>query len=207
MSDAPATRLSLLVRLCDARDDGAWAQFVEIYAPLVYGYARKHGLQDADAADLTQDVLQAVSGAHSPARLRSAPRLVSRLAVHRGAEQAAQLPRRPEASRTRQRRQRRPALAQRIAGPRGRPNGLVGCRSTSSVSSPGPPSRCAAASPNRPGRRSGKPRSRARQGRRRRGELRHERGRRLPRQGPGDGAVEGTHPRDTRRIRVAGREP
>jgi RNA polymerase sigma-70 factor (ECF subfamily) len=35
---------------------------VEIYAPLVYGYARKHGLQDADAADLTQDVLQAVSG-------------------------------------------------------------------------------------------------------------------------------------------------
>lgn len=63
MSDAPATRLSLLVRLCDARDDEAWSQFVEIYAPLVYGYARKHGLQDADAADLTQDVLQAVSGA------------------------------------------------------------------------------------------------------------------------------------------------
>jgi RNA polymerase sigma-70 factor (ECF subfamily) len=62
MSDAPATRLSLLVRLRDARDDGAWSQFVEIYAPLVYGFARKHGLQDADAADLTQDVLQAVSG-------------------------------------------------------------------------------------------------------------------------------------------------
>jgi RNA polymerase sigma-70 factor (ECF subfamily) len=62
MSDAPATRLSLLVRLCDARDDGAWSQFVEIYAPLVFSFARKHGLQDADAADLTQDVLQAVSG-------------------------------------------------------------------------------------------------------------------------------------------------
>ena len=62
MSDAPATRLSLLVRLCDARDDAAWSQFVEIYAPLVYGFAHKHGLQDADAADLTQDVLQAVSG-------------------------------------------------------------------------------------------------------------------------------------------------
>ena len=62
MSDSPATRLSLLVRLCDARDDGAWSQFVEIYAPLVYGFARRHGLQDADAADLTQDVLQAVSG-------------------------------------------------------------------------------------------------------------------------------------------------
>ena len=62
MSDAPATRLSLLVRLRDARDDGAWSQFVELYAPLVFGFARKHGLQDADAADLTQVVLQAVSG-------------------------------------------------------------------------------------------------------------------------------------------------
>ena len=62
MSDAQATRLSLLVRLRDARDNGAWAQFVELYAPLVYGFARKHGLQDADAADITQDVLQAVSG-------------------------------------------------------------------------------------------------------------------------------------------------
>jgi RNA polymerase sigma factor (sigma-70 family) len=62
MSDALATRLSLLVRLRDARDDGAWSQFVELYAPLVFGFARKHGLQDADAADLTQDVLQAVSG-------------------------------------------------------------------------------------------------------------------------------------------------
>jgi RNA polymerase sigma-70 factor (ECF subfamily) len=62
MRDAPATRLSLLVRLRDARDDRAWSQFVELYAPLVFGFARKHGLQDADAADLTQDVLQAVSG-------------------------------------------------------------------------------------------------------------------------------------------------
>jgi RNA polymerase sigma-70 factor (ECF subfamily) len=62
MSDVPATRLSLLVRLRDARDDGAWSQFVELYAPLVFGFARKQGLQDADAADLTQDVLQAVSG-------------------------------------------------------------------------------------------------------------------------------------------------
>ena len=62
MSDAPSTRLSLLVRLRDARDDSAWSQFVEVYAPLVYGFARKHGLQDADAADLTQEVLQAVSG-------------------------------------------------------------------------------------------------------------------------------------------------
>ncbi len=63
MSDSPATRPSLLVRIRDARDDAAWSQFVEIYAPLVYGFARRHGLQDADAADLTQDVLRAVSRA------------------------------------------------------------------------------------------------------------------------------------------------
>src|SRR5262249_31782444 len=31
--------------------------------PVVYGYARKQGLQDADAADLAQEVLGAVAGA------------------------------------------------------------------------------------------------------------------------------------------------
>jgi RNA polymerase sigma-70 factor (ECF subfamily) len=63
MRESPVTRPSLLVRLGDPRDNQAWEQFVEIYAPLVYGFARKHGLQDADAADLTQDVLRAVAGA------------------------------------------------------------------------------------------------------------------------------------------------
>jgi RNA polymerase sigma-70 factor (ECF subfamily) len=63
MPEIPATRASLLVRLRDARDEDAWTQFVELYAPVVYGYARKHRLQDADAADLCQDVLRAVAGA------------------------------------------------------------------------------------------------------------------------------------------------
>jgi len=63
MADSPLTRASLLVRLRDARDGAAWSQFVTLYAPLIYGHARKHGLQDADAADLTQDVLRAVAGA------------------------------------------------------------------------------------------------------------------------------------------------
>jgi RNA polymerase sigma factor (sigma-70 family) len=61
MTDSPTTRVSLLVRLRDLGDRQAWAQFVDLYAPLVYGFARKHGLQDADAADLTQGVLRAVS--------------------------------------------------------------------------------------------------------------------------------------------------
>ncbi len=63
MSESPATRLSLLVRIRNVNDEEAWAQFVEIYGPVVYRLARKHGLQDADAADVTQDVLRAVLGA------------------------------------------------------------------------------------------------------------------------------------------------
>lgn len=58
MGESPTTRLSLLVRLRDVGDDGAWSDFVRLYAPLVYGLARRHGLQDADAADLTQEVLR-----------------------------------------------------------------------------------------------------------------------------------------------------
>ena len=82
MADIPPTRPSLLLRLRDPRDEAAWRQFVDLYAPLVYGYARKQGLQDADAADLSQEVLCAVAGAVG--RLEYDPRAggVSQLAVH-----------------------------------------------------------------------------------------------------------------------------
>jgi RNA polymerase sigma-70 factor (ECF subfamily) len=63
MAQSDVTRPSLLVRIRDAHDREAWDQFVEIYAPLVYQMARRRGLQDADAADLTQDVLRSISGA------------------------------------------------------------------------------------------------------------------------------------------------
>jgi RNA polymerase sigma-70 factor (ECF subfamily) len=61
MSTSPPTRPSLLVRIRDPRDTIAWSDFVEIYAPLVHSYVRTRGLQDADAADVTQEVLQAVA--------------------------------------------------------------------------------------------------------------------------------------------------
>ncbi|HEY7423473.1 MAG TPA: sigma-70 family RNA polymerase sigma factor [Gemmataceae bacterium] len=61
MPDAPDTRPSLLLRLRDWQDQEAWARFVEVYAPLIYGYLRKRGLQDADAADLTQTCLRQVA--------------------------------------------------------------------------------------------------------------------------------------------------
>ena len=60
MSALPVTRASLLVRIQDPSDAQAWRQFFDLYAPVVYGFARKRGLQDADAADLMQDVLRSV---------------------------------------------------------------------------------------------------------------------------------------------------
>lgn len=63
MAEPPQTRASLLVRLRDGADAEAWRQFVDLYAPLIYGQSRKRGLQDADAADVTQEVFRAVAGA------------------------------------------------------------------------------------------------------------------------------------------------
>src|SRR5205823_3239375 len=63
MDELPATRASLLVRIRDGQDAEAWRQFVRVYAPVVYGFARKRGLQDADAADLMQEVLRSVAAA------------------------------------------------------------------------------------------------------------------------------------------------
>lgn len=61
MSETPGTRASLLVRLRDPEDAASWNLFVDLYAPLIYGFFRRQGLQDADAADLTQEVLARVS--------------------------------------------------------------------------------------------------------------------------------------------------
>ncbi len=61
MSQVPTTRTSLLFRLRDAADQQAWEQFVEIYTPLIHGFCCHRGLQDADAADVTQEVMRAVA--------------------------------------------------------------------------------------------------------------------------------------------------
>src|SRR4051812_13787806 len=89
MPDTPGTRASLLVLLRDPGDGIAWNRFVDLYAPLIYGF-RRHGLQDADAADLSQDVL-ARCWRNSPAGLRPGAWHVSRLAVHGRAQPVADL--------------------------------------------------------------------------------------------------------------------
>ena len=63
MQPSPETRASLLVRIRDGGDREAWQRFVDLYGPLIYGLGRKHGLQDADSADLAQEVLQLVAAA------------------------------------------------------------------------------------------------------------------------------------------------
>lgn len=61
VDDSPLTRASLLVQLRDGANHAAWNEFMQLYGPVVYGFARKRGLQDADAADLMQDVMRSVS--------------------------------------------------------------------------------------------------------------------------------------------------
>ena len=61
MAEAPLTRVTLLTRLRDGQDAGAWREFFDLYGPVVYRFARNRGLQDADAADLMQDVLRSVA--------------------------------------------------------------------------------------------------------------------------------------------------
>src|SRR5262245_19469976 len=62
-NEAPITRASLLIQIRDGTNHAAWQEFVDLYGPVIYGFARKRGLQDADAADLMQDVLRSVSAA------------------------------------------------------------------------------------------------------------------------------------------------
>lgn len=63
MPETPETRHSLLLRLRDPQDHLAWTEFLAIYEPLIYRLATRNGFQDADARELTQEVLLAVSGA------------------------------------------------------------------------------------------------------------------------------------------------
>ena len=51
------TPVSLLERLRTSTDEEAWRRFADLYTSLLLAWARRLGLQPADAADLVQDVL------------------------------------------------------------------------------------------------------------------------------------------------------
>lgn len=63
MNPWPETRDTLLARLQNPSDREAWEEFVAIYEPLVFRFACRRGLQDADARDTTQRVLWTVARA------------------------------------------------------------------------------------------------------------------------------------------------
>lgn len=57
------TRATLLLRLRDASDHDAWSDFLRDYGPMLYRFVRSRGLQDADAADIVQEVFSRVRSA------------------------------------------------------------------------------------------------------------------------------------------------
>ena len=68
MTPTPTSQASLLFRLRDSQDLEAWVEFVEIYEPVIYRQLpvasrqlQKCGLLDADARELMQEFLIAVS--------------------------------------------------------------------------------------------------------------------------------------------------
>lgn len=57
-TDAPSTSLSLIDALkADSAPQVAWPRFVETYGPHILDWCRSYRLQDADARDVTQEVL------------------------------------------------------------------------------------------------------------------------------------------------------
>jgi hypothetical protein len=55
------TRATLLGRMKNLDDQASWQEFFEIYWRLIYGFARKAGLNDAEAQDVVQETMVAVS--------------------------------------------------------------------------------------------------------------------------------------------------
>jgi RNA polymerase sigma-70 factor (ECF subfamily) len=49
--------------LRDRTDDAAWQQFLDLYGQTIFQFVRSRGLQDADAADLVQEVFRRVGNA------------------------------------------------------------------------------------------------------------------------------------------------
>src|ERR1700731_1584788 len=51
-----STSASLLEQLRQAPGQEPWSRFVRLYTPLLFYWARKLGMREADASDLVQDV-------------------------------------------------------------------------------------------------------------------------------------------------------
>ena len=56
----PSTRPTLMLGIQDARNEAAWPTFLGTYFPIVLNYCRRERPQEADARDVTQNVIQRV---------------------------------------------------------------------------------------------------------------------------------------------------
>jgi RNA polymerase sigma-70 factor (ECF subfamily) len=67
-ADPLETRLSLLIRLTRPGpiDERAWREFVDHYAPVIFRWCQRNGLQETDAEDVTQQVMLKLA-THLPA--------------------------------------------------------------------------------------------------------------------------------------------
>jgi RNA polymerase sigma-70 factor (ECF subfamily) len=61
MALTPATPVNLLLRLRNPQDHEAWGEFVSLYEPAIYRLLRRHGLQDADAREVMQELFLGIS--------------------------------------------------------------------------------------------------------------------------------------------------
>ncbi len=59
----PETRASLILRLSDPADNLAWAEFLQVYQPMLIRLASRWGLQEADAREVVQETLLSVAKA------------------------------------------------------------------------------------------------------------------------------------------------
>ena len=159
MTLTPTTRASLLLRLRDSQDHEAWVEFVTLYEPVVYRLLRRHGLQDADAREVMQELFMAVSRSidrWDPAEERGSfrgwlRRVARNLVINwlkqrqrrvmatGGSDLQAMLDMLPDDS-----------------GPGERSSSITSCAGPCSS---GRPNKCAAKSSRPPGRRSGRPAS------------------------------------------------
>lgn len=60
-SISPSSTDSSLLRRVQSEDAVAWSQFVDLYGPLIYFWAKRVGLDSHDAADILQDTLGATA--------------------------------------------------------------------------------------------------------------------------------------------------
>ena len=65
MEHVPETSESLIARVKQPANEEAWAEFQDMYRPVILRMARRRNLQDADAQDACQKILFAVSQAIS----------------------------------------------------------------------------------------------------------------------------------------------